>query len=73
MKLDYSEILKNQPIFNIGSIGHVAHGKSTLVRSITGVRTQKHSDEQEKGDFSWLCTIYTHSQPHPTLNKETQF
>ena len=40
MELNYSEILKNQPIFNIGSIGHVAHGKSTLVRSITGVRTQ---------------------------------
>ena len=48
MELNYSEILKNQPIFNIGSIGHVAHGKSTLVRSITGVRTQKHSDEQER-------------------------
>ena len=48
MELNYSEILKNQPIFNIGSIGHVAHGKSTLVRSVTGVRTQKHSDEQER-------------------------
>jgi len=48
MELNYSEILKNQPIFNIGSIGHVAHGKSTLVRSITGIRTQKHSDEQER-------------------------
>ena len=48
MELKYSEILNNQPIFNIGSIGHVAHGKSTLVRSITGVRTQKHSDEQER-------------------------
>ncbi len=48
MDLKYSEILSNQPIFNIGSIGHVAHGKSTLVRSITGTRTQKHSDEQER-------------------------
>ena len=48
MELNYSEILKNQPISNIGSIGHVAHGKSTLVRSITGIRTQKHSDEQER-------------------------
>lgn len=48
MELKYSDILKNQPIFNIGSIGHVAHGKSTLVRSITGIKTQKHSDEQER-------------------------
>lgn len=48
MELNYSEILRNQPIINIGTIGHVAHGKSTLVRSITGVKTQKHSDEQER-------------------------
>jgi translation initiation factor 2 subunit 3 len=48
MKLNYSDILKNQPIFNIGSIGHVAHGKSTLVKSITGVKTQKYSSEQER-------------------------
>ena len=48
MEINYSDILKNQPISNIGSIGHVAHGKTTLVRSITGIRTQKHSDEQER-------------------------
>ena len=48
MELKYSDILKNQPIFNIGSIGHVAHGKSTLVKSITGVKTQKYSSEQER-------------------------
>ena len=46
MKIYYSEILKKQPIFNIGVIGHVAHGKSTLVRSITGTKTQKHSSEK---------------------------
>ena len=48
MELKYSDILKNQPIFNIGSIGHVAHGKSTLVKSITGIKTQKYSSEQER-------------------------
>jgi len=48
MELKYSEILQNQPIYNIGSIGHVASGKSTLVRSITGIKTQKHSSEQER-------------------------
>ena len=48
MELKYSDILKNQPIFNIGSIGHVAHGKSTLVKSLTGIKTQKYSSEQER-------------------------
>ena len=46
MKIYYSEILKKQPISNIGVIGHVAHGKSTLVKSITGTKTQKHSSEK---------------------------
>jgi translation initiation factor 2 subunit 3 len=48
MELKYSDILNNQPIFNIGSIGHVAHGKSTLVKSMTGIKTQKFSSEQER-------------------------
>jgi len=38
-----------QPTFNIGMLGHVAHGKSTLVRAISGIRTQKHSKEDERG------------------------
>lgn len=46
MEIKYSHILKNQPIYNFGVIGHVASGKSTLVRSITGIKTQKHSSEQ---------------------------
>ena len=37
MELKYSDILKNQPIFNIGSIGHVAHGKSTFVKAVSGI------------------------------------
>ena len=48
MKLNYTNIIKNQPIYNFGVIGHVAHGKSTFVRSITGIRTQRHSNEQER-------------------------
>jgi len=30
---------------NIGTIGHVAHGKSTLVRAITGAKTMRHKAE----------------------------
>jgi len=37
-----------QPTVNIGTIGHVSHGKSTLVRGITGVRTQKRKAEQAR-------------------------
>lgn len=38
----------NQPIINIGMIGHVANGKSTLTADITGTATQKHKDEQSR-------------------------
>lgn len=41
-----------QPSLNIGSIGHVAHGKSTLVRAISGKRTQQHTKELEKNMVS---------------------
>jgi len=40
--------MKNQPIINIGMIGHVADGKSTITKCLTGVKTQKHSDEQKR-------------------------
>jgi len=35
----------DQPTLNIGLVGHVAHGKSSLCRSLTGKRTQQHSME----------------------------
>lgn len=31
------QIISRQATINIGTIGHVAHGKSTLVRAISGV------------------------------------
>ena len=40
------ETMKNQAVINIGTTGHVANGKSTLVYSITGVQTQKRKDEK---------------------------
>lgn len=48
MIIKLSEIINNQPIINLGCIGHVSHGKSTLVRALTGVKTQKHSSEKER-------------------------
>jgi translation initiation factor 2 subunit 3 len=33
------EIIARQATINIGTIGHVAHGKSTVVKAISGVQT----------------------------------
>jgi translation initiation factor 2 subunit 3 len=37
------------PVVNIGTIGHVDHGKTTLVEAITGVWAAKHSEELRRG------------------------
>ncbi len=37
--------ISRQATINIGTIGHVAHGKSTLVKAISGVNTVRHMDE----------------------------
>ena len=35
------EVISRQATINIGTIGHVAHGKSTVVKAISGVTTQR--------------------------------
>lgn len=42
------ENLKKQPIMNIGCLGSVSHGKSTMVKLLTGKSTQQHSKEKIK-------------------------
>ncbi len=39
------EVISRQPTINIGLIGHVAHGKSTVVWAISGVKTTRFHDE----------------------------
>lgn len=41
--------IPRQPEVNIGTSGHVDHGKTTLVESITGVWTSAHSEELRRG------------------------
>jgi len=38
-----------QPVVNIGTIGHVDHGKTTLVQALTGVWASRHSEELKRG------------------------
>lgn len=42
------EVISRQATINIGVIGHVAHGKSTVVKSISGVQTVRFKNELER-------------------------
>ena len=46
---DTSKALPKQPEVNIGTIGHVDHGKTTLVQALTGVWASRHSEELKRG------------------------
>ena len=39
------EVISRQATINIGTIGHVAHGKSTIVKAISGVQTVRFKNE----------------------------
>jgi translation initiation factor 2 subunit 3 len=55
-------VISKQATINIGTIGHVAHGKSTVVRSLSGVSTIKFKKEKERNITIKLgyanCKIY---------------
>jgi len=77
-----------QPEVNIGTLGHVDNGKSTLVQSLTGVWTSRHSEELRRGItirigyadvFIYRCPKckpphnYTTSPKCPHCGSETKF
>jgi len=41
--------LERQPEVNIGTAGHVDHGKTTLVQALSGVWASRHSEELRRG------------------------
>ncbi|HZY93612.1 MAG TPA: translation initiation factor IF-2 subunit gamma [Candidatus Bathyarchaeia archaeon] len=43
------ECFQFQPEVNIGTLGHVDNGKSTIVQALTGVWTARHSEELRRG------------------------
>lgn len=42
------EVISRQATVNVGTIGHVAHGKSTIVKSLSGVQTVRFKNEKER-------------------------
>lgn len=42
------EVISRQATINIGTIGHVAHGKSTVVKAISGIHTVRFKNELER-------------------------
>ena len=70
------EIIARQATINIGTIGHVAHGKSTVVKAISGVQTVRFKNELERNITIKLgyanAKIYkcdNESCPRPTCYK----
>lgn len=43
------DLMKQQASANVGLVGHVDHGKTSLVKALTGEWTDRHSEEQERG------------------------
>ena len=48
----------SQPEINIGMVGHVDHGKTTLTQALTGKWTDQHSEEMKRGISINLCFYY---------------
>ena len=68
-----SDVLERQATHLVGTLGHVAEGKSTLVRALTGVKTQRHQKEQERNITIHLgyanCKVYQDEDGHLTAQK----
>lgn len=48
IQIKLSDVIENQAIVNIGTAGHVAHGKSTLVKMFTGTSTPRYKSEKQR-------------------------
>ncbi|GFP95219.1 histone-lysine n-methyltransferase su(var)3-9 [Phtheirospermum japonicum] len=52
------EVISRQATINIGTIGHVAHEKSTIVKAISGVQDPA-EDEQQLGRVKdWISSYH---------------
>jgi len=48
MDSQFNEKISKQPVLNVGMLGSVSDGKSTGVRALTGIKTQRHSAEKTR-------------------------
>jgi translation initiation factor 2 subunit 3 len=71
-----AEVLERQATHLVGTLGHVSEGKSTLIRSLTGVKTQRHAKEQERNITIHLgyanCKVYRNSVTGETRAVQTK-
>jgi translation initiation factor 2 subunit 3 len=42
------EVISRQATINIGTVGHVAHGKSTVVKCLSGIVTGRYTREKQR-------------------------
>jgi len=68
---------------NIGMVGHIDHGKTTLTEALTGIWTDTHSEELKRGItiklgyadtifyFCLACERYSTSKICPYCGKKT--
>lgn len=70
-KILLSDILKNQATITIGCIGHVSHGKSTIINKLTGMCTMRHSFELKKN--STVNLGYANIKIYKTIEEEYYF
>jgi translation initiation factor 2 gamma subunit (eIF-2gamma) len=50
-------VISRQATINIGTIGHVAHGKSTVVKALSGVHTVRQAKDGETIENIFIPTI----------------
>jgi len=76
MSSEKSKALPKQPEVNIGTMGHVDHGKTTLVQALTGVWASRHSEELKRGITIKLgyadMPVYKCPKCEPPKNYSTQ-